>query len=166
MRTHRCPDITAYERLNTAEIRDGFLLDGLFTHGKIDLVYTDLDRAIVGSAVPLHEPLTLSAGPQLRSEFFCERRELGILNIGGPGSVSVDGKKHTMAKLDTLYVSRGSRDVMFEAADHANPPLFYLVSYPAHAAYPTTHATPADANVLELGALETANGRKLSQVIH
>ncbi len=166
MRTHHCPDIASYERLNTSGIRQGFLLEGLFSPGKIDLVYTDLDRAIVGSAVPLNEPLALTAGPQLRSEFFCERRELGILNVGGPGSISIDGKKHAMAKLDTLYVSRGSREVMFEADDSDHPPLFYLVSYPAHTAHPTTHASPADANVIELGALETANGRKLSQVIH
>lgn len=166
MRTHRCPDIVSYERFNTRELRQGFLLDGLFTPGTIDLVYTDLDRAIVGSAVPLGVPLALTAGPALRAEYFCERRELGILNVGGPGSVAIDGKKFPMAKLDTLYVSRGSREVVFAADDHGNPPLFYLVSYPAHAVHPTTHATPADANVLELGARETANERRLSQVIH
>ena len=166
MRSHRCPDINAYTRLNTQETRDGFLIDGLFQPGTIELVYTDLDRAIVGSAVPLHDTLELTAGPELRAEFFCERRELGILNVGGAGSVEVDGSTHALAKLETLYVGRGSRSIRFSASDAANPPLFYLVSYPAHAAHPVTRATEADANVLELGARETANERRLCQVIH
>lgn len=166
MRIHRTPDIQSYSRMNTAELRQGFLIDGLFTPGQIDLVYTDLDRAIVGSAVPLDKPLVLEAGAQLRADFFCQRREVGILNVGGKGRVVLDGAVHELAKLETLYIGRGTREVKFESDCASSPALFYLVSYPAHAAHPAARGTAANAHILELGARETANERRLHQHIH
>ena len=166
MIVHRTPDSQSYARFTTAELRQGFLLESLFTPGQVDLVYTDLDRAIVGSAVPTTGALTLEAGAELKAEFFCQRRELGVFNVGGAGRVTVDGAAHRLEKLDTLYVSRGSRAISFESDAPQNPALFYLVSYPAHAAHPTRLGSSGEATVRELGARETANERKLSQVIH
>src|SRR5690606_1161084 len=105
------PSPNDYQRLATDELRAAFLIDTLFTPGKLELVSTDADRAIVGSAVPGNAEIQLSADAELRAAFFCERRELGILNIGGEGSVTVDGQAYPMAKLDCLYVGRGSRNV-------------------------------------------------------
>ena len=152
--------------LDTAGLRESFLLDGLFEAGSLTLVYTDLDRAIVGSAVPTTAPLKLDAAAELRAEFFCERRELGILSIGGKGKVTVDGTAHALDKCDCLYVGRGSREILFASDDAADPAAFYLVSYPAHAAYPTVKATRADANRVELGSKEECNERTILQYIH
>ncbi len=110
MINHRTLDSQSYARATTAELRRSFLIEGLFAPGRIDLVYTDLDRAIVGSAVPTDGPLTLEAGAQLRVAFFCERSELGVMNVGAAGRVIVDGASHPLEKLDTLYVGRSARD--------------------------------------------------------
>lgn len=166
MRHHITPDATHYARMTTEELRRGFLIADLFTPGRIDLVYTDLDRMIVGSAVPLGTPLALVAGEALKADFFCQRRELGVLNVGGAGRVTVDGVTHDLAKLDILYVGRGSRDIVFTSLSADTPALFYLASYPAHAEHPNTAGGPATGNVRELGATETANKRRLTQVIH
>jgi 4-deoxy-L-threo-5-hexosulose-uronate ketol-isomerase len=103
---------------------------------------------------------------ELRAAYFCERRELGVLNIGGSGAVEVDGKKYEMNKTDCLYISRGSKDISFHSKDQANPAAYYLLSYPAHAAYPTTLATVKDAAPVELGTLADANRRTLYKYIH
>ncbi len=166
MRILYAPSPTETSMLDTAGLRDSFLLEELFGAGEVTLVYSDLDRAIVGSAVPTGSPLELEAGEELRAEYFCERRELGVLNIGGKGTVTVDGTEHELDKCDILYVGRGSREVRFASADAASPAAFYLVSYPAHSAYPTTKATPADANRVELGSPEECNERAICQYIH
>lgn len=166
MHLHRCPDIVRYRTMDTAALRQGFLVADLFEPGLIRLVYTDLDRAIIGSAVPGATPLDLEAGAALRADYFCERRELGVLNLGGPGAVEIDGTRHPLDKLECLYVGRGSRHVAFTSADSADPAAFYLLSYPAHAAFPTTKACLADANRLELGSKADANERHLYQYIH
>ncbi len=166
MQLHRCPDVVRYRTLDTAALRAGFLIADLFEPGVIRLVCTDLDRAIVGSAVPGAAPLALEAGPQLRADHFCQRRELGVINVGGPGAVEVDGTRHQLAPRDCLYVGRGSRSVAFSSADPAAPAAFYLLSYPAHAAHPTTRATPADATRRALGSKADANERHLHQYIH
>ena len=160
------PNQNDYQKLCTDGLRANFLIESLFTAGKVELVYTDADRAIVGSAVPTTSPLKLVTDAELRAAFFCERRELGVLNIGGSGGVEVDGKKYEMNKLDCLYVGRGSRDISFSSKDGANPAAFYLLSYPAHAAYPTTLATVKDAAPVELGTLADANRRTLYKYIH
>src|SRR5262249_20793842 len=138
----------------------------LFTPGQVDLVYTDADRAIVGSAVPTSSPLKLTADAELRSAYFCERRELGILNIGGAGTVGVDGRQFELAKLGCLYVGRGSQNVAFSSNDTTHPAAFYLLSYPAHAAYPTTLANLKDAAPVELGTPADANRRTIYKYIH
>lgn len=152
--------------LDTTDLRDSFLLEHLFVPGKITLTYTDLDRAVVGSAIPTTEALKLETYDALKAEFFCQRRELGVLNIGGAGKVTVDGTGFEMGSHDCLYIGRGSREIRFESAASGEPAIFYLVSYPAHAAYPITKATRADANRVELGSKDECNERTIFQYIH
>ena len=126
----------------------------------------DLDRVVLGGAVPLGETLLLPNPSALRAEYFCERREIGVLNIGGAGQVAVDGQTFALAAHEALYIGRGSRTVSFSSANAETPARFYLVSYPAHVTYPTTRITPADADVLDLGSQETANKRQVRRYIH
>ena len=166
MQTRLSPSRTEYQTLNTDQLRAAFLVEALFVPGRVDLVYTDADRAIVGSAVPCGSPLALSADAELRAAFFCERRELGVLNIGGSGVVEVDGQRFEMAKLDCLYVGRGGQSIKFASSDAANPAVFYLLSYPAHTTYPTALARLADATKVELGSVADANRRTIHKYIH
>lgn len=155
-----------YVRLNTAELRAHFVLEDLFVPGQIQLAYWEVDRTVVGSIVPVETPLKLEATPELAASFFCERREVGILNIGAPGSVEVDGTQYYVESFGCLYIGRGSHDVTFRSEAPDQPAKFYLVSYPAHASHPTTVARVGDANQLHLGSPATANERTLYQYIH
>ena len=166
METRLMPSPREAAVLDTQELRDAFLLDELFAAGEIRLVYTDLDRAVVGSAIPGASPLILPTDDALKAEFFCQRRELGLLNLGGGGSVTVDGTVHRIAQHDCLYIGRGSREVSFASDSAATPAVYYLVSYPAHAEFPTVKATRADANRVELGSRDEANERTIFQYIH
>lgn len=158
------PDHVA--RMNTAELRRMFLIDSLFAAGQLQLLYCFTDRAVVGSAVPLQHSLALSAGEELRAEYFTQWRELGVLNIGGAGTVTVDGQQHAMDNLDCLYVGRGSRSVAFASTDAHSPAQFYLVSYPAHAVYPTTLAKRSAAEAVSLGSPAACNQRTIHKYIH
>jgi 4-deoxy-L-threo-5-hexosulose-uronate ketol-isomerase len=151
--------------MTTGELRDSFLIS-LFETGKLNLLYCEVERGIVGAAVPTGSSLALEAGKELAADYFCQRREVGVLNIGGDGTVTVDGTEYKMGNLDGLYIGRGSKEVSFTSADADDPARFYMVSYPAHAEFPTTHATKADANVLNLGTMEDANKRTVYQYIH
>lgn len=155
-----------YAQMDTEELRNAFAVETLFAVGAVETVYWEVDRTVIGSAVPLGAPLKLEADKELAAEFFCERRELGALNLGGAGRITVDGVVHALEPLDCLYVGRGSREVLFESADPTKPARFYLVSYPAHAVHPTTLIRHADARKLELGDPGTANRRTLHQYIH
>jgi len=154
-----------YKRMTTDELRDAFLVD-LFEAGKVNLLYCEVERAIVGAAVPTGSALKLEAGKELAADYFCQRREVGVLNIGGSGTVTVDGTAYEMEDLDGLYIGRGSEEISFASADAAAPARFYLISYPAHTEYPTTLAKKADANALELGTVEDSNKRTIYQYIH
>lgn len=166
MQTRYSPNHVGYQALGTRELRDTFLVESLFAPGKLELVYSDADRAIVGSAVPLESPIPLIADAELRAAYFCERRELGVLNIGGPGAVKVDHRRFELAKFDCLYVGRGSQEVSFASDDPGSPAAFYLLSYPAHASYPTTAIPRANANEVHLGSAADANRRTIHQYIH
>jgi 4-deoxy-L-threo-5-hexosulose-uronate ketol-isomerase len=166
MRLIQVADAVRYPRMTTEELRGAFLVEELFQPGSIDLVYVDLDRTVIGSAVPLDEALTLTADPDLRADYFTERRELGILNIGGTGLVAVDGQKFELSNLDALYVGRGSRDISFTSHDASTPAEFYLLSYPAHSAYPVAKVDPRSIEPTVLGLTETANHRKITRLIH
>lgn len=160
------PSAQQVSRMTTEELRATFLVDDLFVPGQVVLHAIDLDRVIIGSAVPAKQPLSLGAPEAIAAEYFAERREIGILNIGGPGRVQVDGTAHELNTRDALYVGRGSREVVFESDDDARPARYYIVSYPAHAAHPTKRVTAQDANPAVLGGQPTANERTLAKYFH
>ncbi|WP_232368097.1 hypothetical protein [Alteromonas mediterranea] len=121
----------SYPSMTNEELREAFLTEPLFTPGKLSLTYTDVDRAVIGGAMPTDSPIELPTHKELAADYFCERRELGIINIGGKGAVKVDGKDYTMAQKDSLYVSRGSKEVTLFSDDPNEPAKFYMVSYPS-----------------------------------
>jgi 4-deoxy-L-threo-5-hexosulose-uronate ketol-isomerase len=166
MRLYQMADAIRYGLMNTEELRETFLLEGMFEPDEIEFAYIDLDRTVVGSAVPVGELLTLETEPELRSEYFLERRELGVLNVGGTGSVIADGKSFEMKKLDCLYVGRGTKSVTFSSKSAENPACFYLLSYPAHTDYPTAMAKFEDLQGLALGSVETCNKRTIYKAIY
>lgn len=159
-------DIVRYKTMTNAELRETFVIDNLFTPDVVPITYSDIDRGVIGSAVPVTKTLTVPKHKDLASDYFAQRREVGIINIGGAGTVSVDGKDYPMNNMDSLYVGRGSKDLEFSSTDGANPAKYYFVSYPAHKAYPTTHIPKTKANQLKLGDNLTSNKRIIFQPIH
>ena len=154
----------AVKHYDTAQLRSEFLIDNLMELGKINLTYSHYDRYIAGSAVPV-QPLTLEAIDPLKSSFFLERRELGVINVGGNGTVTADGVIYELGFKDALYIGSGIKEVVFKSDDPNNPAKFYLNSAPAHTNYPNKKVGLAEANKLQLGAIETANHRTVSQMI-
>ena len=154
----------AVKQYDTAQLRSEFLIDNLMELGKVNLTYSHYDRFIAGSAVPL-QPLTLEAIDPLKSSFFLERRELGIINVGGNGTVTADGVVYELGFKDALYIGSGIKEVIFKSQDSNNPAKFYLNSAPAHTNYPNKKVSLAEANKLQLGAVETANHRTVNQMI-
>jgi 4-deoxy-L-threo-5-hexosulose-uronate ketol-isomerase len=165
MKLLQMADPVRYARMTSEELRATFLLEGMFKPGAIEYAYVDLDRTVIGSAVPT-ALLTLETQPELRAEYFLERRELGVLNVGGAGSVVVDGVTFDLDKLDCLYVGRGSKSVTFVSKSAAAPASFYLLSYPAHTEHPTKMVKFADLKGVELGSAETCNKRTIFKAIH
>ena len=165
MKTIQAADGGSYRRMTTEELRSRFLVKDLFRPGFSELVYTDVDRAVVGGIVPLKAALPLEAGRELASAFFLERREAGVINLGGAGTIVVDGRAFPVKSRECLYLGRGSRVVEFASDSPDSPAAFYLVSYPAHAVFPTTHATLDMANRVDLGSAAQANRRTIHQFI-
>jgi len=159
-------DRVRYRTMSAAELRAHYLIEDLFNPGKLDCVYVDLDRAVIGSAIPLHDALTLPTYPELRAQYFTERRELGVLNIGGPGTVETDGTAFSLGTHDGLYIGQGSRSVVFRSGSVLQPAEFYLLSYPSHAQYPTMLVQSASVEPVRAGAPETANERNIIKLIH
>ncbi len=163
LRTAASPkDVKHY---TTDRLREEFLIDDLFQVDDIKLVYSHIDRIITGSAVPVKAPLVLTAGDELRAEYFLQRREMGIINIGGKGTVTVDGTVYELEYKDGLYIGMGSKDITFASVDASNPAKFYLNSAPAHTTYPTVLIKPENCVRVELGSLETANHRTICKYI-
>lgn len=155
----------AVKAYDTQQLRDEFLVKGILTAGEIRWVYSHYDRYMMGGAVPTAAPLALETIDPLKADYFLQRREMGVINVGGAGTVSVDGTEHHLAYKEALYVGRGAESVVFSSDDSAQPARFYLNSAPAHKAYPTKKVTKAEANVLELGSAETSNARSVRQLI-
>ena len=166
MKTVLMADPVRYPRMTTRELRESFLLDELYQAGALRLAYVDLDRAVVGMAAPVESALALTASPELRAAYFTERRELGVLNIGGAGTVKVGGAAHELDNLDLLYIGRGNSDIRFESKSGDTPAVFYLLSYPAHTSYPIVVVKKKDAQPTEIGQLETCNRRTIYKYIH
>ena len=155
----------AVKAYDTKELRDEFLIDNLMQEDQLVLVYTHYDRYMAGSAVPVKEPITLETIDPLKSSYFLERREIGIINVGGDGIVEVNGKDYELTLKDALYIGSGNENVVFKSVDKSNPAKFYLNSAPAYKNYPTKKVSKAEANKIELGSLETANHRTVNQQI-
>ncbi|MCR5280029.1 MAG: 5-dehydro-4-deoxy-D-glucuronate isomerase [Lachnospiraceae bacterium] len=173
LRTAASPkDVKHY---TTERLREEFLIDDLFKKDEIKLVYSHIDRIITGSAVPV-KPLKLTAGDELRAEYFLERREMGVINIGPAGFITLDGKRYEVGHKEGMYIGMGTKDVVFESADPSNPAKFYINSAPAHRTCKTVlikpEGTPSDDVVIikpenkkELGSLEEANHRTINKYI-
>ena len=156
-----------FKRYTTQEIRERYLIEEVMKAGEVTCTYSMHDRLCVMGVVPTKSPIELPAMESLtKASYFLERRELGIINIGPAGKVSVDGQSFELANKECLYVGMGAKSVVFESADAAQPAEFYLCSTPAHRAYPTTKAVLEDANQVHLGAGETSNKRTIFQFIH
>ncbi|HLP01748.1 MAG TPA: 5-dehydro-4-deoxy-D-glucuronate isomerase [Opitutaceae bacterium] len=148
------------------ELRQQFLVTGLFQPGELKLRWWETDRTIVGGIVPTGAPLALSNPAELRATFFLERREAGVLNLGGTGIIRVDGTEYPLSKCDALYLGRGAKEVVFSSASAADPARFYLLSYSAHTAYPTKLVPFATMTPTKLGSRENANERTIYKAIH
>ncbi|NMM49708.1 5-dehydro-4-deoxy-D-glucuronate isomerase [Marinigracilibium pacificum] len=155
----------AVKKYDTQQLRNEFLIDSIMQPDKVCLVYSHYDRYIAGSAVPIKKSLTLETIDPLKAEHFLDRREMGIINVGGKGTVSVDGEKFDLEFKEALYIGKGAKEVIFSSADSASPAKFYINSAPAHHSYPNKKVTKADANKLELGSLETSNARTVYQLL-
>lgn len=154
------------KHMTTEELRENFLIENLFVPGAINLVYSHVDRIIVGGAVPTDKPLAIEGSKELGTDYFLERREMGVINIGGPGAVVADGNRIEMETKGGLYIGKETKEVIFESADPKNPAKFYINSAPAHAVYPLHKIGYADANKRHLGTMEEANVRTINQYIH
>ncbi|WP_140937007.1 5-dehydro-4-deoxy-D-glucuronate isomerase [Sphingobacterium lumbrici] len=152
--------------LDTKGLRENFLIDKLFFEDKVHFVYTHYDRYMAGGALPVNGKLKLETiEPLLKEPYFLARRELGIINVGGDGKVEVDGETFEVNYKEALYIGKGAKEIYFISNDSSKPAKFYLNSTPAHHSYPTKRVTKAEANKIELGALETANHRTINQML-
>ncbi|GAB3551285.1 5-dehydro-4-deoxy-D-glucuronate isomerase [Spirosoma fluminis] len=156
----------ALRQFTTAELRQHFLIESLFQPDSIQLCYSHFDRVIIGGVQPAKESVNLPTYPELRSDYFLERRELGVINVGGAGTIEVDGQHFELNRLDCLYVGRGRQDVTFSSQSGDSPAQFYLLSAPAHKEYLTQKAAQADVFSAPMGAAETANERVIYRYIH
>ena len=158
------------KRYTTQELRNEFLIQNLYQPDTVQAVYSHVDRMVVLGIMPVHEAVPMDKGIDIwqsfGTSFFLERREAGVFNLGGPGSITVDGTQYSLGFEDCLYITMGAKDVVFSSANGDNPARFYLVSAPAHRAYQTTLLTMENANKRPCGAAETANARVINQFIH
>ncbi|MBC8452766.1 MAG: 5-dehydro-4-deoxy-D-glucuronate isomerase [Spirochaetes bacterium] len=154
------------KQLDTKGLRKEFLIEKPFKPGEISFTYSHIDRIIVGSAVPLDHTLTLEAGEELRAEYFLERREMGIINIGGAGVLTLDDKALPLGPRDGIYVGMGTKEVAFSSEDAKNPAKFYIASAPAHRSYPTKLVSLEKAVKVEMGSKKESNKRCIYQFIH
>jgi 4-deoxy-L-threo-5-hexosulose-uronate ketol-isomerase len=156
-------DFSSYQ---TALIRERFLIDNLVETDKFNCVYTHYDRMIIGAAHPVSKSIELDNYPNLRAKYFLERREMGIINTAGDGEIIADGQTYTLKKLDCLYAGKGVKNITFRSKSAAKPAVFYILSAPAHAAYPTTLMTNEQAAKVHTGDASTANRRTINKYIH
>ena len=173
LRTAASPkDVKFY---TTDRLREEFLIQNLFVPGEIKMVYSHVDRIITGACVPVN-PIKLTAGDELRAEYFLQRREMGLINIGAAGVIEIDGREYRVGHKDGMYIGMGAKDITFKSADPKNPAKFYLNSAPAHTSYPTVliklDGKPSEGvvivkkeNKVELGSLEESNHRVINKYI-
>jgi len=155
-----------FKTYDTDRLREEFLIPVLFIEDEIKLVYSHIDRIITGGAMPIVRPLTLDAGAELKADYFLQRRELGVINVGGKGSITVDGTVYEMNPRDGMYIGCGNREVVFASENPAEPAKFYLSSCPAHTQYPTVRIDITKAKKVPCGTAENCNKRVINQYIH
>lgn len=155
-----------FKTYDTARLRQDYLIEQVFEAGKMKLVYSHVDRIIICGVCPADAPLALEAGKELGAEYFMERREMGVINIGGAGSVTIDGTTYDLGPRDGIYIGMGAKDVSFASVDSANPAKFYCNSAPAHKAYPTKMVSLDDAQQVKLGSRAESNQRIIYQYVH
>jgi 4-deoxy-L-threo-5-hexosulose-uronate ketol-isomerase len=153
-----------YRTFTTSQLRENFLIETIFIKDEISLVYTHYDRLIVGGANPVSKPVTLETIDPLKAEFFLQRREIGIINVGGKGTITVDGTSYILENKEALYIGRGAKNVVFNP-DQATKPLYYFNSAPAHTTYPTRKVSLEQAETVEIGSLETSNQRTIRKLL-
>ncbi|AAO81992.1 5-keto-4-deoxyuronate isomerase [Enterococcus faecalis] len=161
--THSPKDISHY---STEELRKEFLVEKVFVPNEVSLTYTHNDRMIFGGVTPTTESLEIILNKELGVDYFLERRELGVINIGGPGFIEIDGRKEAMKKQDGYYVGKETRQVIFSSEDAADPAKFYISSAPAHHKYPNVKISIDEIKPMETGEALTLNERKIYQYIH
>ena len=166
MKTLLISDPVRYPRMTTEELRESFLISEQSRPGEIHLTYVDLDRAVAGIASPADKPIILETSPELRASYFTERRELGALNVGGDGIVHVGTASYPLGNLDLIYIGRGNPEIRFESKSKETPAVFYLLSYPAHAAYPVAVVKKDSAQPTDIGNTAQSNRRTIYKYIH
>ena len=153
------------KKMDTAQLRENFLIKQIFEEDKFSLTLTYYDRYIAGGAMPVNQVLSLPNPDALKAGYFLERRELGIINVGARGIVTADGVNYELDFKEALYIGQGTREVSFSSSDAQNPAKFYLNSAPAHHAYPAKKVTKAEAEIVTLGSAETANHRVINKLL-
>ncbi len=153
------------KQMDTQTLRNTFLIEKLFQQDEITFTLTTFDRYIVGGAMPVTKKLNLPNPPALKATYFLERREMGIINVGGKARITADATAYELGFKEALYIGQGAKEVSFESLDAANPAKLYINSAPAHHAYPTKKVTKAEAEIVELGSLETANHRTINKLL-
>lgn len=154
------------KKMTTEQLRENFLVQNLMQDDTVQLVYSHYDRVIIGGAKPVTKTIQLPNHPELRAGYFLERRELGIINVGGKGIVTADGKKYELDKLDCLYLGKGTKKVSFASAGKKDAAVFYLLSAPAHHKYANRKMTKEKASPVNLGDAATSNKRIIYKYIH
>ncbi|AYE33681.1 5-dehydro-4-deoxy-D-glucuronate isomerase [Clostridium septicum] len=154
------------KKYTTSELRDHYLIEEIFIDDKIELTYSHVDRIIFGGIKPVYNELKLEAGKEMGVEYFLERRELGIINVGGPAIVTIDGEVYELNRRDGLYVGMGNKEVSFKSVNPKDPAKLYVNSVPAHHAYKTVKIEIEKANPVRLGDNSTLNKRTIYQYVH
>ncbi|OUL61665.1 5-dehydro-4-deoxy-D-glucuronate isomerase [Flavobacterium sp. AJR] len=153
------------KQMDTETLRENFLIETIFSAEQVKLTLSHYDRYIIGGAMPVNQKIVLPNPTDLKAEYFLERREIGIINVGGKGIITADGERFEIDFKEALYLGKDIKEVIFESVDANSPAKFYLNSAPAHHKYPSKKVTKADAEIVELGTMETANHRIINKLI-
>jgi 4-deoxy-L-threo-5-hexosulose-uronate ketol-isomerase len=154
------------KKYDTTELRKHYLEEKIFSEDEINLTYSHVDRIIFGGVMPVKESLSLKAAAELRAEYFLQRREMGVVNVGGLGTVVLDGKEYALDKYEGLYIGMGTKEITFASADNKNPAKFYINCAPATKTYPTVKITRDNALIVNLGSQDNMNKRTIYKLIH
>lgn len=153
------------KKCDTSELRKHYLIEKIFEEDEINLIYTHHDRMIIGGVMPINKDIVLSECKELHANYFLERREVGIINIGGTGEIIADGISYEMNTKDGIYIGKDTKSITFKSKNLEKPAKYYLVSSPAHVKYETVKITFADANPMKAGSLETSNARTINKYV-